>query len=85
MVCSIGCSSRPGSPTRSKAVQVDEASAAEAHSGYASRSQTKDLAAPWGEQAALLHLEEQECTIEDLRGANEVCAADLLQGGSHLP
>ncbi len=27
---------------------------------------------PWGEQAALLRIEEQECAIDELRATNEV-------------
>lgn len=58
-------------------------------SGYASRS--RDSPAAWGEQAALLRIEEQEFTIEDLRGANqalenqaEMLQADLEERDAHI-
>lgn len=34
---------------------------------------------PWGEQAALLRIEEQECTIADLRAANEALEERVAQ------
>lgn len=81
--------SRSSSPMQSRAVQVDEAAAAEAHSGYADK--LRESTSRWGEQAALLRMEEQECAIEDLRGANEVLEdqvamlqADLQEREAHI-
>lgn len=39
---------------------------------------------PWGEQAALLRIEEQECTIADLRTANEVGPARCSERGASI-